>query len=518
MATRLLLEGPSLETLLEQVHAEHGPQARIVSADRLQRGGIMGFFGRQWFEIGVEVPDQPAATAAPAAAPTSAPAPDSVEALLNLADHGDSAELAEPAASFAAEQTPTFAAALADPTSSFATALAESTPSFAAALASAKAPAPAAHTSVPALVGAATPAYAAVQPRVPALTGASTQIPAPALAGAATPWYAAVQPRVPALTGAQLPGYVSAQVPAPALAGGSASGFAGIQAAAPTAAEASAFGTNRPPAPAPVFATDGPGTPPPGFAAVPPAASTPEPAPTAHTPEPAPPAAGPTAAAARKPAGGKTPATKAASRSTSAKTTAAAPRKKVSPTRVTVPVAPHTPEGSDLSNLLVALPGRIVLIAGELPWALDVATWVCRRMRIAPNRMLVAGPDVSSDHQRIYGPEHAGVLAGQLRGSGAPIVVVVDAPVSEPDGGTWAGSIARALAADAVISVVDATRKIPDLRRHLADLGTAQAMAVYAASSSPEPDTILDLGLPVLLVDGRPVGPDGPKQALLNAR
>jgi hypothetical protein len=82
VATRLLLEGPDLEELLARVRDEHGPEARIVSADRLRRGGVGGFFSKQWFELGVEVPD-------PSSAAPAAPALDTVEALLALADQAD---------------------------------------------------------------------------------------------------------------------------------------------------------------------------------------------------------------------------------------------------------------------------------------------------------------------------------------------------------------------------------------------------------------------------------------------
>jgi len=57
-ATSLQLEGPSLEPLLERVRAEGGPNARIVQADRVRRGGIAGFFTREHFEVIVELDDE----------------------------------------------------------------------------------------------------------------------------------------------------------------------------------------------------------------------------------------------------------------------------------------------------------------------------------------------------------------------------------------------------------------------------------------------------------------------------
>ncbi|MDQ1537410.1 MAG: hypothetical protein QOE58_1803 [Actinomycetota bacterium] len=54
---RLLLEGPDLPTLLEQVRTEYGDTARIIQAEKVRRGGVGGFFARECFNIQVEVPE-----------------------------------------------------------------------------------------------------------------------------------------------------------------------------------------------------------------------------------------------------------------------------------------------------------------------------------------------------------------------------------------------------------------------------------------------------------------------------
>ncbi len=53
---QLRLEGPSLDDLLAQVFAVHGPLARIVAAEKVMVGGIRGFFARSHFEVTVDVP------------------------------------------------------------------------------------------------------------------------------------------------------------------------------------------------------------------------------------------------------------------------------------------------------------------------------------------------------------------------------------------------------------------------------------------------------------------------------
>jgi hypothetical protein len=54
LASRQQFEGPVLEELLERVRTEVGAGARIVSANRVRKGGIAGFFARQAFEVVVE--------------------------------------------------------------------------------------------------------------------------------------------------------------------------------------------------------------------------------------------------------------------------------------------------------------------------------------------------------------------------------------------------------------------------------------------------------------------------------
>ncbi|GAA3450622.1 hypothetical protein GCM10018962_24550 [Dactylosporangium matsuzakiense] len=75
MPTRLLLEGRDLEELLAQVRDEHGPDAVIISAEKVRSGGVGGLFGTQKYELTVEIPDPGEAVSAPAeSTPSSAPA------------------------------------------------------------------------------------------------------------------------------------------------------------------------------------------------------------------------------------------------------------------------------------------------------------------------------------------------------------------------------------------------------------------------------------------------------------
>ncbi len=57
MPQQLLLEGPDLEALLLQARDEYGPSVKIVRAEKVRTGGVMGFFTREHFELTLEVPD-----------------------------------------------------------------------------------------------------------------------------------------------------------------------------------------------------------------------------------------------------------------------------------------------------------------------------------------------------------------------------------------------------------------------------------------------------------------------------
>ncbi len=55
MNNQLSFDGPNIEELLEQVQRELGPDVTIVDARQFRRGGVAGFFAKEWYEITVEV-------------------------------------------------------------------------------------------------------------------------------------------------------------------------------------------------------------------------------------------------------------------------------------------------------------------------------------------------------------------------------------------------------------------------------------------------------------------------------
>ncbi len=52
---RVQVEGADLQVLLDQVRTQHGPQASIISADKVRSGGVAGFFARESYRLTVEL-------------------------------------------------------------------------------------------------------------------------------------------------------------------------------------------------------------------------------------------------------------------------------------------------------------------------------------------------------------------------------------------------------------------------------------------------------------------------------
>ena len=51
MTNSLLFEGSDLEEVLTEAQLCFGPDVEIVAANRVRKGGVMGFFAREWYEV-----------------------------------------------------------------------------------------------------------------------------------------------------------------------------------------------------------------------------------------------------------------------------------------------------------------------------------------------------------------------------------------------------------------------------------------------------------------------------------
>ncbi|WP_432830426.1 hypothetical protein [Dactylosporangium sp. CA-092794] len=89
----MLLEGRDLDELLAQVRAEHGPDAVVISAEKVRTGGVGGLFGTQKYELTIEIPDVVASSTEPSATPPDqADTPKRAISIEDLAALADEAE------------------------------------------------------------------------------------------------------------------------------------------------------------------------------------------------------------------------------------------------------------------------------------------------------------------------------------------------------------------------------------------------------------------------------------------
>lgn len=470
--TRLLLEGRDLEELLAQVRAEHGPDAVVVSAEKVRTGGVGGLFGTQKYELTVEIPDA-AETTEPAR--TTGRKDDTPRAALTIEDLAAMADAAE----FTGKKT----AASPDSAAAFAQALADAEDADRA-----KRPQTAADALNRLLAG-----EAAATPE-----------------GSATP---SVRPFRP-----------NANQPIAKL--GVRQVNTGPARPAENRTEAPRSGPHRsqrshpePPielwqeSPMPVDTTATVEKP------RPPDAS--ERLASAYNPHGVAPS-GP--ALDRGPAertssqqlhergapqqGHERPErqtglgrrlqslgvpTDIALRATSADTYAA-----VVEAFSALPTAEPAPDG----------PGETLIVVGESTHAVDVARWVAETHRLDAGHVLFAGRNALAagidEKHRITGAHDARLWAKKLRKSDAPSVVAVEAALDESN---WAAAIVEAVRPVAVWVVVDASRKTSDVAHHLQGLRRVDAICLRGTMSSGDPASPLSLRLPVALLDGRPSTP-----------
>ncbi|WP_205862925.1 hypothetical protein [Planosporangium thailandense] len=191
-----------------------------------------------------------------------------------------------------------------------------------------------------------------------------------------------------------------------------------------------------------------------------------------------------------------------------------------------LPTAPELPAGA----------GELLVIVGERITSMSIASTVAQSLKLPPSRILLAAVNYAgtSVHpaRRLTDPAQAATRVAKLRrDSNLPLIVVVDseadavgvgdiAAVARPatngpangigraGGGTrWARSIVESLDPTCVWGVVDVTRKTADSGAWLADIGRVDAIAAHGCAITGDPAAILQLGIPVAMIDGRTATP-----------
>jgi hypothetical protein len=508
----MLLEGPDIRALLEQVQEQYGPQARIVHAEKVRSGGVGGFFAKQRFEVTVEVDDDAVA---------GTPLGDQADGIASLIESfgtatpedGPAAPAPTPAVPVRPVPTPSLDGARIEPLR----AVGGTAPVAAVGsvlrgdAAAAAAPLPpvdqllaaadradertAEPRRSPGLVPAALtdPVVPGETPVLEAASRASGVAPFPltkvgrdaAVSDEPTPlsdlvgWLQSQQDALAEAAAAKAAEQAPAAPSAPRVDPATLAGIvarAGLASLADAHASADAAVAPSPAQPAqPVR---------------PVAPLQPEPEP-AHD-------------------HGDTPLALAAA--------AAVREPEPAPAPAVAPIASVTAlPGVDASVPAPRPPrraGEVLVILGDAASAWDTASTMAASLRIPRSRVRLVSYDAAvvgvDDLDVARDVPSARLVGAQLGMERTPGIVVVDAPLSlvaDPSGCDWTADVVEAIAPTAVWAVVDATRRPDDLVRWLSVLPQLEALAVHSVGLTSDPEAVHRLGVPVAMIDGRPAGP-----------
>ena len=155
--------------------------------------------------------------------------------------------------------------------------------------------------------------------------------------------------------------------------------------------------------------------------------------------------------------------------------------------------------------------GTVMAIVGKHDEALAVARQLAVETRTDRREIVLCAPthdgatatgllhlttaDEAEEHRRSW--------RRRLR----PTLVVVDAPISAA-GQLWTNDVIGALEPHSVWGVADAGRKLEDVAVWVDEVGGIDALAVAGIDSTTTPAAILQLGLPVAMVDGELACPE----------
>jgi hypothetical protein len=183
---------------------------------------------------------------------------------------------------------------------------------------------------------------------------------------------------------------------------------------------------------------------------------------------------------------------------------------------------PAPPSGADPSAWLLGLlqdvprpgplpqgPGSVIVVVGGREPALHLARQIAGELGLDPDALLIASAGYKGRaipaQRRLASVEAAGEARLGWRRRPRPTVVAVDAPLGRSS--EWARRIIDALEPTMVWGAVDATRKPEDLFEWAEQLGGFDALGVTDLDGTVSPAAVLQCGIPVGRLDGRPATP-----------
>jgi hypothetical protein len=161
-----------------------------------------------------------------------------------------------------------------------------------------------------------------------------------------------------------------------------------------------------------------------------------------------------------------------------------------------LPVAPPLPQG----------PGSVIIVVGAREAALLLARQIIAELGLDPDSLVIASPGYKGRaipaERRLATVETAAEARRSWRRRRRPTVVAVDAATGRT--GEWVRRVIDALEPTSVWGAVEATRKPEDLFEWSEQLGGFDALGVSNLEQTVSPAAVLQCGIPVARLDGRP--------------
>ncbi len=176
----------------------------------------------------------------------------------------------------------------------------------------------------------------------------------------------------------------------------------------------------------------------------------------------------------------------------------------------------HAALRTSLTRLPTAPPavnraGSVLAIVGPLSLALHVAREIAEELGLPVATSVAvatsgAGTSEVAERQVLHGTDEAAERRATWRRRSNLTVVAVDAPLTAT-GAAEARAFLAALSPSATWGAVEATRKAQDVAAWTRALGGVHALALTDVEDTADPAAVLELGIPVSRLGGRPATP-----------
>ena len=155
--------------------------------------------------------------------------------------------------------------------------------------------------------------------------------------------------------------------------------------------------------------------------------------------------------------------------------------------------------------------GTVMVVAGPVPAATAAARTIAPTLGVDPDSIVVITPNRQGAGGgatlELTTPSEIDDHRRSWRWRAHPTLVALDAPMG-PGGQAWAAEMLASLEPTAAWGVADAWRKPEDIAAWSDSLGGLDALTLAETGSTSSPATVLQLGLPVALLDGEAATPE----------